>query len=97
MQPWPAGAYFGPRYPGTGTRAQFEYRRLWAAAGEASTFDSTMTKKKPAGKGVKKDRPLAPALAAPDLQSQLEALLDQVWDSEAEWRFDDRIALAPDS
>jgi hypothetical protein len=31
----------------------------------------------------------------PDLQSQLEALLDQVWRSEAEWRLDDRLALHP--
>lgn len=27
----------------------------------------------------------------PDLQTQLEALLDQVWRSEADWRFQDRI------
>lgn len=31
--------------------------------------------------------------AAPDLQTQLEALLDQVWDCEAEWRFDDLLAI----
>ncbi len=31
---------------------------------------------------------------APDLQTQLESLLDQVWKSEAEWRLDNRIALA---
>lgn len=30
-------------------------------------------------------------LAPPDLQTQLEALLDQVWRSEAEWRLWDRI------
>ncbi len=33
-------------------------------------------------------------LPPPDLQSQLESILDQVWESEAEWRLDDRIALA---
>ncbi len=32
--------------------------------------------------------------AAPDLNSQFEALLHQIWSSEAEWRFDDRIDLA---
>jgi hypothetical protein len=31
---------------------------------------------------------------APDLQSQLEELLDAVWDAEANWRLDDRIDLA---
>jgi hypothetical protein len=31
---------------------------------------------------------------APDLQSQLEGLLHQVWSCEAEWRLDDRILLA---
>ena len=30
----------------------------------------------------------------PDLQTQLESLLDQVWRSEGYWRLDDRIALA---
>ncbi len=35
-----------------------------------------------------------PAPEPPDLQSQLEELLDKVWKSEAEWRLDDRIALA---
>jgi hypothetical protein len=30
----------------------------------------------------------------PDLPSQLESLLDQVWLSEAIWRFEDRIDLA---
>jgi len=29
--------------------------------------------------------------AEPDLQSQLESLLDQVWRSEAEWRLWDRV------
>ena len=32
--------------------------------------------------------------AVPDLQSQFEDLLNQVWASEADWRFDDRIDLA---
>jgi hypothetical protein len=32
--------------------------------------------------------------ATPDLQSQLEELLDTVWDSEANWRLDDRIDLS---
>jgi hypothetical protein len=30
----------------------------------------------------------------PDLQTQFEALLDQVWRCEAEWKFDDRIDVA---
>jgi hypothetical protein len=39
-------------------------------------------------------RPSTPNPIAPDLQTQLEALLDSVWDSEANWRLDDRIDLA---
>ncbi len=39
--------------------------------------------------------------ATPDLQTQLEALLDQVWRSEADWRLFDRIdafcAAQPDN
>jgi hypothetical protein len=31
---------------------------------------------------------------APDMQSQLESLLDQVWRSEADWRFWDRLDAA---
>ena len=31
---------------------------------------------------------------SPDLHTQLEALLDQVWRSEADWRLNDRIDLA---
>jgi hypothetical protein len=31
---------------------------------------------------------------APDLQTQLEELLDSVWEAEANWRFDDRIDLS---
>ena len=46
---------------------------------------------------VKSRRPLpsttTPSLA-PDLQSQLEELLDTVWESEANWRLDDRIDLS---
>ena len=30
----------------------------------------------------------------PDLQTQVETLLDQVWRCEAEWRFDDLLDLA---
>ena len=30
----------------------------------------------------------------PDLQTQLEDLLNQVWVSEKEWRLDDRISLS---
>jgi hypothetical protein len=30
----------------------------------------------------------------PDLQTQLESLLDAVWRCESTWRLDDRIALA---
>jgi len=33
----------------------------------------------------------------PDLHSQLEGLLDAVWESEANWRLDDRIDLATKS
>jgi hypothetical protein len=41
-------------------------------------------------------RPPVPDRAAevPDLQSQLEGLLHQVWSCEAEWQLDDRILLA---
>jgi hypothetical protein len=39
-------------------------------------------------------RPSTPRPTEPDLQTQLEALLDAVWDSEANWRLDDRIDLA---
>jgi hypothetical protein len=31
---------------------------------------------------------------APDLQSQLESLLDQVWQSESDWRLWDRVDAA---
>jgi hypothetical protein len=42
-----------------------------------------------------KTSPREPACASepPDLQTQLESLLHQVWMSEADWRFDDRIEL----
>ncbi len=30
----------------------------------------------------------------PDLQTQFEEMLDQVWRCESEWRFDDRIDMA---
>jgi hypothetical protein len=30
----------------------------------------------------------------PDLQTQLEGILDAVWASEEEWRLDDRISLS---
>lgn len=36
----------------------------------------------------------APKAGDPDLQSQLEELLDSVWESEANWRLDDKIDLA---
>jgi hypothetical protein len=39
-------------------------------------------------------RPSTAVVKAPDLQTQLEDLLDSVWDSEANWRLDDRIDLA---
>jgi hypothetical protein len=35
-----------------------------------------------------------PQYEAPDLLTQLEDLLDQVWRSEADWRFNDRLDLA---
>lgn len=38
--------------------------------------------------------PFEIALEAPDLPTQLEQLLDHVWNLEAEWRLDDRIELA---
>lgn len=31
---------------------------------------------------------------APDLPTQYESLLDEVWKCEAEWRLDDRIDMA---
>src|SRR4030088_146624 len=34
------------------------------------------------------------AAGVPDVQTQLETLLDQVWRCEADWRLDDRINLA---
>ncbi len=33
-------------------------------------------------------------IETPDLQSQLEAILDGVWEAEANWSLDDRIDLA---
>ena len=39
--------------------------------------------------------PTMPAPSAgPDLQSQLEAILDAVWKAEADWRFNDRLDMA---
>lgn len=38
-------------------------------------------------------RPL-PDTRLPDLQSQLEGLLDAVWIAEENWRFDDRLDIA---
>ncbi|HYM97713.1 MAG TPA: hypothetical protein VET26_10445 [Candidatus Sulfotelmatobacter sp.] len=35
-----------------------------------------------------------PRTDTPDLQSQLESLLDQVWRSEADWRLWDRLDAA---
>jgi hypothetical protein len=32
--------------------------------------------------------------SAPDLQTQFEALLDAVWEAEADWRFNDRLDMA---
>ena len=45
----------------------------------------------PAVKTAAVKRFLAPE---PDLDTQLETLLHQVWECEAEWRLDDRIDLA---
>jgi hypothetical protein len=46
---------------------------------------------------VKSRRPLpstaTPSLT-PDLQTQLEELLDMVWEGEANWRLDDKIDLS---
>jgi hypothetical protein len=42
---------------------------------------------------MKAQKPLKQA-TQPDLHTQLESLLDQVWRCEATWRLDDRIALA---
>lgn len=36
------------------------------------------------------------ATPAPDLATQLEAILAGVWAAEAEWRLDDRISLSVD-
>ena len=38
--------------------------------------------------------PDRPNRDAPDVQTQFESLLDQVWRCEAEWRFDDLLDLA---
>jgi hypothetical protein len=38
--------------------------------------------------------PDRPNRDVPDVQTQLETLLDQVWRCEAEWRFDDLLDLA---
>ncbi|TMF85922.1 MAG: hypothetical protein E6I08_12740 [Chloroflexi bacterium] len=46
---------------------------------------------KTATKAATVQRFLAPD---PDLNTQLESLLHQVWECEAEWRLDDRIDLA---
>ena len=53
---------------------------------------TTSTKSQP-------EEPLRRRLPAgpPDLHSQLEGLLDTVWESEANWRLDDRIDLATKS
>jgi hypothetical protein len=49
----------------------------------------------PAHLKSRRPRPSTPLpVLAPDLQSQLEELLDKVWDAEANWRLDDRIDLA---
>ena len=50
----------------------------------------------PNTKQVVKRRPVPHARRheVPDLHSQLEELLNQVWRCEAEWRFDDRLDLA---
>lgn len=41
------------------------------------------------------ERPRQPANDdTPDLQTQLEGILNAVWASEEEWRLDDRITLA---
>ena len=48
----------------------------------------------PAHLKSRRTRPSTPRPAAPDLHSQLEELLNTVWDAEANWRLDDRIDLA---
>ena len=47
-------------------------------------------KLKTTGKSSKAPRPIE----TPDLHTQLEAILDSVWDAEANWSLDDRIDLA---
>ena len=47
-----------------------------------------------AARKTRSGRPATRTEVAPDLPTQLEALLDQVWDCEANWRLDDRIDLA---
>jgi hypothetical protein len=44
--------------------------------------------------GAKRLAPGWPPAATNDLQTQLEDLLDQVWESEADWRLNDRIDLS---
>ena len=48
----------------------------------------------PAHLKSRQSRLSAPRPVTPDLQSQLEELLDTVWDAEANWRLDDRIDLS---
>jgi hypothetical protein len=48
----------------------------------------------PAHVKSRRTRPSTPRPAVPDLQSQLEELLNTVWEEEADWRLDDRIDLA---
>jgi hypothetical protein len=43
---------------------------------------------------MKAKEPRRRRLDQPDLQTQLESLLDEVWRCESTWRLDDRIALA---
>lgn len=40
------------------------------------------------------ERPQPAAVEGPDLQTQFEEILDQVWRCEANWRFDDRLDIA---
>lgn len=43
---------------------------------------------------MNRNRTSTATVETPDLATQLEALLDAVWEAEANWRFDDRLDLA---
>ncbi len=43
---------------------------------------------------MNRNRTSTATVETPDLATQLEAILDAVWEAEDNWRFDDRLDLA---